>query len=523
MSHSTNAYSTEDQLKKEYISTGQTSHIHLNDESVNVYLTYKEKKKSFVTRKTQTDQASEERTNQTSNKKLEKMRKNYHLSRSLQPDYQEQHSHPTPFRTIEQYYKRRLWEPNYDLGFGRHSIPPPAQTPSTSTFAITVDWSTPQGARSIQAHVHTLLTPASCHQLIPPCQSCHPRPVQRMCTFPKQYPGLIYLPSYLCQHQQASLIEDCLTNGLRKPNVTNIDTHWKMEHEPGLYELYQIWLNTQNTEHTATEDDHRFILNPRTEPPPNPTLLSQAQQDTNHTKSRRQKVDYEPIDSQNFLVARNDQPKQDPTASSTVKPMHIRDMWMNGKLRWCTIGWQYHWPTKTYHFEREPTQISDLVQSTCKNLVNRVIPWEMVEEESKEEEKEQDNGAEKKSSDTDWKTDYKPEAGVINFYQYRDALTAHIDHSEVSTDAPLVSLSIGHACMFLISPSREEEPLAIKLESGDGLIMSGDSRRYFHGVPRIIEHSLPDWLQETGHPPLPPWSEWFRKGGRINLNVRQVF
>jgi hypothetical protein len=41
----------------------------------------------------------------------------------------------------------------------------------------------------------------------------------------------------------------------------------------------------------------------------------------------------------------------------------------------------------------------------------------MVEEESKEEEKEQDNGAEKKSSDTDWKTDYKPEAGVINFYQ----------------------------------------------------------------------------------------------------------
>lgn len=128
------------------------------------------------------------------------------------------------------------------------------------------------------------------------------------------------------------------------------------------------------------------------------------------------------------------------------------------------------------------------------------------------------------SATADWKTNYRPEAGVINFYQYRDALTAHIDHSEVCTDAPLISLSVGQACMFLISASRDEEPLALKLESGDGLIMAGPSRRYFHGVPRIIEESLPVWLQSSSHhSPLPPWALWFQKGGRINLNVRQVF
>ena len=39
---------------------------------------------------------------------------------------------------------------------------------------------------------------------------------------------------------------------------------------------------------------------------------------------------------------------------------------------------------------------------------------------------------------------------------------------------------------------KEIKPKALKLESGDLLIMSGKSRRVFHGVPRIIEHSFDD-------------------------------
>lgn len=33
-------------------------------------------------------------------------------------------------------------------------------------------------------------------------------------------------------------------------------------------------------------------------------------------------------------------------------------------------------------------------------------------------------------------------------------------------------------------------PYALKLESGDLLIMSGRARRVYHGVPRIIENSF---------------------------------
>ncbi|KAH9443234.1 hypothetical protein MJO28_014691 [Puccinia striiformis f. sp. tritici] len=448
-------------------------------------------------------------TTKSALKKLEKMRKNYHLSRSLQPDYQEPQSNPTPFRAIEQYYKRRLWEPDYNLGFGHHSIP--AST-STSTSPIQIEWSTPQKAQTIQVHIHTL--PTTNKKACPTCSQ------QRiLCTFPKQYPGLIYLPSYLCQHQQADLVQDCLTNGLRKPNVTNLDTHWEIPSQAGIYELYRNWL--LNSEQSGDpEPTSPFILTPKTMINNPDDRQKQKQNDmTDTSKTRRQKVDFEPINSQNFLVARNDKPKEDPICSKTVEPIHIRDIWMNGKLRWCTIGWQYHWPTKTYHFEREPTPISELIESTCKNLINHSIPWKMIEGEFMIPTENQSKSA---SSSENWRSNYKPEAGVINFYQYRDSLTAHIDHSEVDTEAPLVSLSVGQACIFLISASRDEEPLAIKLESGDGLIMSGPSRRFFHGVPRIIEHSLPSWFSDLS-PDLYPWAHWFRNGGRINLNVRQVF
>lgn len=282
-----------------------------------------------------------------SRKKLEKMRRNYHLSRSLQPDYQDAQSNPTPFRAIEQYYKRRLWEPDYNLGFGHHSIPPPPPTtPSTSTSCVQIEWSTPNRAQNIQAHIHTL--PPSTDQLIKPCQSCHPRTSQRICTFPKQYPGLIYLPSYLCPHQQVDLVEDCLTNGLRKPNVTNVDTHWQVPHEPGMYDLYRTWLNEHTDEPDPDTESSRFILKPRktsTDAPEatqKPLSSSQEAANTTKTTTRRQKVEFEPINSENYLVSRNDRPKEDPAGSKRVEPMHIRDIWMNGKLRWCTIGWQYH-------------------------------------------------------------------------------------------------------------------------------------------------------------------------------------
>ena len=63
----------------------------------------------------------------------------------------------------------------------------------------------------------------------------------------------------------------------------------------------------------------------------------------------------------------------------------------------------------------------------------------------------------------------------------------HTDHSERNLEAPLVSVSLGQPCVFLLGGrTREAEPTAMLLRSGDALIMSGEARRCYHGVPRIV-------------------------------------
>lgn len=111
---------------------------------------------------------------------------------------------------------------------------------------------------------------------------------------------------------------------------------------------------------------------------------------------------------------------------------------------------------------------------------------------------------------------YKPEAGIVNFYQLKHTLTAHQDEAEVSSLTPLVSLSVGHSCIFLVSPSKDQPPLALRIRSGDAVVMMGLGRRSWHGVPRVLDES-PDWLVGDG------WRRWLREGGRVNANVRQVF
>jgi alkylated DNA repair protein alkB family protein 1 len=69
--------------------------------------------------------------------------------------------------------------------------------------------------------------------------------------------------------------------------------------------------------------------------------------------------------------------------------------------------------------------------------------------------------------------------------------------------------------------TREDKPTPILLESGDILVMSGSCRRNFHGVPRILENSCPDYLL-TNDPSFEAYSNYI-KSARINVNVRQVF
>lgn len=149
-------------------------------------------------------------------------------------------------------------------------------------------------------------------------------------------------------------------------------------------------------------------------------------------------------------------------------------------------------------------------RETCQNIAS-TMPWSEIPLAN-----------DSQIDTSDWQT-YKPEAGVVNFYQYRDSLTAHIDQSEVDSVRPLISISLGESCIFLAGgKTRDVKPIPFLLESGDVIIMAGEGRRVFHGVPRIIESRCSahfDWSHyEDGRQ-----IDNFLQGTRININVRQVF
>ena len=168
------------------------------------------------------------------------------------------------------------------------------------------------------------------------------------------------------------------------------------------------------------------------------------------------------------------------------------------KTRWITLGYQYNWTTKEYNFDDK-----DLKSTFPKDLGE----W-----------------TSKAADQLGFGSDYKPEAGIVNFYQLDDTLTGHVDRSEKNMTAPLMSLSIGLSAVFLLGGlSREDSPVrAVIVRSGDLSILSGPSRLLFHGVPKILSEQAIEYPTEFDDDSDLETCVKLMKNCRININVRQV-
>lgn len=103
--------------------------------------------------------------------------------------------------------------------------------------------------------------------------------------------------------------------------------------------------------------------------------------------------------------------------------------------------------------------------------------------------------------------DAPPEACLVNFYAPSARMGLHQDKDEEDFGAPVVSVSLGDACLFRIGGTRRSDPTrSFRLESGDVVVLGGEGRLAFHGVDRIY----------------PMTSDLLEKGGRINLTLRRV-
>jgi DNA alkylation damage repair protein AlkB len=147
-----------------------------------------------------------------------------------------------------------------------------------------------------------------------------------------------------------------------------------------------------------------------------------------------------------------------------LKPISIQQA--VHKWRWASLGYYYDWSTKEYMNLKYPDAVLG-AQPDIPNLVHD-LTLQYVQ---------------RLESFTRYPvSQYKPEAGIVNFYGRKDALMAHQDRSESNAIAPLVSFSIGNSAIFLIgTEDRQEEPISLLLRSGDVLVMAGPCRRSFHG------------------------------------------
>ncbi|QGK72289.1 alpha-ketoglutarate-dependent dioxygenase AlkB [Allosaccharopolyspora coralli] len=87
-------------------------------------------------------------------------------------------------------------------------------------------------------------------------------------------------------------------------------------------------------------------------------------------------------------------------------------------------------------------------------------------------------------------TDHRPDIALINYYDSTARMGMHQDRDERS-DAPVVSLSLGTACVFRFgnTDNRGKPYTDVQLHSGDLFVFGGPSRYAYHGVPRTLPES----------------------------------
>ncbi len=88
---------------------------------------------------------------------------------------------------------------------------------------------------------------------------------------------------------------------------------------------------------------------------------------------------------------------------------------------------------------------------------------------------------------------FRPDTCHINRYQAGTKLGLHQDRHECDMTQPIVSISLGLECVFLLGGlQRTDKTKHILLEHGDVIVWGGPSRMRFHGVQPLKpgHHSL---------------------------------
>lgn len=85
---------------------------------------------------------------------------------------------------------------------------------------------------------------------------------------------------------------------------------------------------------------------------------------------------------------------------------------------------------------------------------------------------------------------FQPDACLINRYEAGASMGLHQDRDERDLSQPIVSISLGASCQFIVGGETRASPTkSVALHSGDVLVWGGQSRLIFHGV-RPVSRAL---------------------------------
>eukprot|EP01039_Chlorochromonas_danica_P007562 gene7562-8362_t len=175
------------------------------------------------------------------------------------------------------------------------------------------------------------------------------------------------------------------------------------------------------------------------------------------------------------------------------------------KLRWSCLGYHYDWTKRMYQRNVKslfPIELTEI----CRFIAQEVH------------------------------ADLIPEAAIVNYYPLGSCMGGHLDDAEHTLNHPIVSLSIGCASVFLMGGrTKDIHPNALLLRSGDAVVMSGESRHCYHGVPVILSEAVEERLTgettrihsyyDRHHDGIEEMDKIvlsYLRSHRINMNVRQV-
>ncbi|CAM8916078.1 unnamed protein product [Rhodiola kirilowii] len=275
-------------------------------------------------------------------------------------------------------------------------------------------------------------------------------------------PGFYFIPGALCVDEQCRWIKESLMNFPQPPSRTNHNAIYGPI--PHLF--------------TAAKGKK--------------VLVAEMSDKSDDTRKDQQSNASEC--SEYKFVEEDDSFSRDKTSKSVPASVLLR------KLRWSTLGLQFDWSKRNYNVSLPHNKIPDALTQLAKRMA---VPAMNIGEE------------------------FQPEAAIVNYFGPGDTLGGHLDDMEADWSKPIVSVSLGCKAIFLLGGrSRQDSPLAMFLRSGDIVLMAGEARECFHGVPRIFtdeQNAEIDYLKSLfSHENDSCFWEYIQTS-RININIRQVY